>query len=100
MQSQLWKGLLKVRRAALADARQKRKKLLEDHMWYKKQIRNYRRMMPVYERGMAALEDARKTLEQQFHELQQKKVYLLQQRRSKTARIESNVVSPLLEWTL
>ena len=79
MQSQLWKGLLKVRRAALADARQKRKKLLEVDMWYKKQIRHYRRMMPVYERGIEALEDDRKKLELQFHELQQLKFQELQQ---------------------
>ena len=55
--------------------------------------------MPVYERGMAALEDAHKTLEQQFVELQQKKIYLLQQHRSNSAKTESNFDSPLLEWT-
>ena len=81
MQSQLWKSLLKVRRVALADARQKRKRLLEDAMWYKKQMRQYRRMMPVYERGFEALEDDRKKLELQFHELQQLKFQELQQRR-------------------
>ena len=98
MQSQLWKGLLKVRRVALADARQKRKKLLEDAMWHRKQIRHYRRMMPVYERGIEALEDDRNKMELQFHELQQLKFQELQQRRSETATIESKVASPMLEW--
>ena len=98
MQSQLLEGLLKVRRAALADARQKREKLLEADMWYKKQIRHYGRMMPVYERGIEALEDDRKQLELQFHELQQLKLQELQQRRSETATIESNVASPVLKW--
>ena len=87
-----------MRRAALADARQKQKKLLEADMWYKKQIRHYWRMMPVHGRGIEALEDDRKKLELQFHELQQLKFQELQQRRSETATIESNVASPMLEW--
>ena len=68
LQSQLWRGLLKVRRAAFANARQKRAKQIQDPRWYEKQIRNYKRMMPGYKQGMEALGEGRKQLAVDFRQ--------------------------------
>ena len=93
MQSQFWKGLLKVRHAALASARQKRAMQIQDAMWCEKQIRNYKRMMPGYQRGMEALEEGRKNLAADFRELRQ--------HWAEEARIEAIAPRPqaVFEWT-
>ena len=69
MQSQLWKGLLKVRRTSLAAARQKRAKNKQDARWYEKEVRRRWRKMPVYKMGMEALKEDRKKLILEFEEL-------------------------------
>ena len=90
MQSQLWRGLLKVRRAALADARQKRAKHRQDARWCEKQTRNSKRMMPGYKLGMEALEEDRKQLSLVFQELRQ--------HWAEIARLEAIAPSPPMRW--
>ena len=86
----LWKRLLKVRRAGLADTRQKRAKNRQDARWYEKQIRNSTRMMPVYKLGMEALEEDRKKLSLVFQELRE--------HWAEVARLRAAAPSPPMRW--